>query len=139
MSSNHFISSDKTLLNVELIHDYLSNRSYWAKGRTLDEVKTTIANSICFGIYINSEQVGFCRVVSDKVAFAYIMDFFVLESQRGNGLSKKLLLNVLEHPDLQTVHWYLATKDAHGLYSKFGFKQLPDPLRFMKKERAGDS
>jgi len=139
LSDQHSVSTDKSLLNVELIHDFLSNRSYWAKGRTIEEVKATIANSICFGLYFKDEQVGFCRVVSDKVAFAYVMDFFIVDSHRGKGLSKVLTEEMLAHPDLLSVNWLLATKDAHNLYRKYGFSEIDNAHRYMKKTGAIDS
>ena len=79
------------------------------------------------------KMLGFARVVTDKVVFAYLMDFFVFEDYRGRGLGKRLVKHIIEQPDLQVRLWFLATKTAHGLYEKFGFSGLDDPDRYMFK------
>ena len=129
------VSDDPSKLDVPLIHDYLCNRSYWGRGRTLKQVKESIDNSICFGAYADSQFAGFTRVVTDKVAFAYVLDLFVLEEFREQGISRKLVEAMLEHPELQTVNWLLGTNDAHGLYEKYGFKVVNDPHRLMRRPR----
>ena len=127
------ISRDKSRLDVDMIHQFLSNESYWARNRTLEQTKTAIENSICFGVFRGERQVGFARVVTDKAAFAYIGDVFVVDEFRGRGLSKMLMRAMLEHPDLQGLRrWVLATKDAHGLYDQFGFAELKHPERWME-------
>jgi GNAT superfamily N-acetyltransferase len=127
------ISPEKSKLDIDKIHDFLCNRSYWAKGRSLENVKESIENSMCFGIYDRSEKIlGFARVVTDQVAFAYLMDFFILEGHRGKGLGKMLLKQIVEHPELQVKLWLLGTVDAHGCYKKFGFSELKDPGRFLE-------
>ncbi len=126
------ISTDKSLLDIEVIYNFLS-LSYWAKGRPLSILKKSINNSLCFGVYLDNKQVGFARVVSDYATFAYLADVFILEEHRGKGLSKKLVTAILENPELKTIRrWMLATKDAHDLYSKFGFRLLKNPERFME-------
>ena len=116
------ISDDKSRLDLELIHQIISN-SYWAKGRSFEDVKRSIDNSICYGIYIADKQVGFARVLTDFVTFAYLMDVFIIEKYRGQGLSKKLLKRVLNDEQFNSVKkWMLATKDAHSLYEKFDFR-----------------
>ncbi|WP_029275248.1 GNAT family N-acetyltransferase [Pedobacter borealis] len=129
ISENGFIFSDKKeLLDPEAIHHYLSVESYWAKGIPLDTVKRSIENSLCFGIYKGTEQVGFARWVTDKATFAWLCDVYVKESYRGLGLSKKLMSFMIFHPDLQGFRRYqLATLDAHGLYEKFGFSPIKNP------------
>lgn len=130
----YFISTDKSKIDVEAVHDYLCYRSYWAKGRSIERVKASIENSICFGMYDSEENMlGFARVVTDKVVFAYLMDLFIFEEYQGKGLGKKLMKYILEQPDLQVRLWFLATATAHGLYEKFGFSGLEDPDRFMFK------
>lgn len=131
------ISTDKSKLQIDVIHDYLCNRSYWAKGIPVEIVQRSIAHSITFGVYHQQEdtltQIGFCRVTSDLATFAYLADVFVLEEYRGNGLSKFLVESVLKHPDLQGLRrWVLATWDAHGLYTQFGFEPLDKPEYFMQ-------
>ena len=133
MAENYFASTDKKLLNIPLIHDYLSNHSYWAKGRSIEQVRISIENSMCFGVYSGGTQVGFARVITDKSTFAYLADVFILDAHRGRGLSKLLMEEILEHPDLQNLRRFmLATKDAHALYEKFGFKNITRPERWME-------
>lgn len=131
---NYSISTEKSKLNVEAIHDYLCHKSYWAKGRSLENVKKSIDNSICFGLYDSEDKMlGFARVVTDTVVFAYLMDLFIVEEYQGRGLGKELVKHIIEHPDLQVRLWFLVTASAHGLYEKFGFSGLSDPDRYMFK------
>jgi len=130
------VSTDIRRLNVELIHEYISNRSYWGTGRTFEQVQESLRHSICFGAYSNGTFAGFGRVVSDRVAFSYILDMFVLEDFRGIGISRKIIEAMLSHPDLQTTNWLLGTEDAHGLYEKYRFEVVANPRRFMRRERA---
>ena len=127
------ISTNKRLLQVSVIHRYLSTDSYWAKGIPKERMRTAIKNSICFGIYHEGKQIGFCRVVSDCARFAWLADVFILPEHRGQGLSKRLMEIVMEHPDLQRIQkWMLGTLDAHGLYEQYGFKPLARPERMME-------
>lgn len=127
------ISTDKTKLNVPFIQDFLKD-IYWAAGRTIEEVQTTIDSSFCFGIYLNEVQIGFARVITDYVVFAYLMDVFIAEEHRGNGYSSILIDAMMKEPVLQEVKiWRLATSDAHFLYEKFGFKALAHPEKMMEK------
>jgi GNAT superfamily N-acetyltransferase len=129
------ISTDAGRLDVALIHRWLSQESYWAKGVPLAVVERAIANSINFGIYHAKDgQIGFARVISDRATFAYLADVFVLEAHRGKGLSKQMMAAVLAHPDLQGLRrWLLATRDAHGLYEQFGFTLPKAANRFMER------
>jgi GNAT superfamily N-acetyltransferase/uncharacterized damage-inducible protein DinB len=127
------VSTDPALLDVRLTHDFLSNRSYWATGRPLDVVRRSLDNSLCFGLYERGRQVGLARVVTDRATFAWLCDVFVLEEYRGRGLSKWLMECVMGHPDLQGVRRVLlGTRDAHGLYQRYGFAPLADPPRFLE-------
>jgi GNAT superfamily N-acetyltransferase len=127
------ISADPDLLDLPLIHDFLANRSYWATGRPLAVVRRAIEHSLCFGLYERQRQAGFARVVTDRATFAWLCDVFVLESHRGQGLSKWLIESVLGHPALQGLRRVLlGTRDAHGLYQRFGFTPLADPARFLE-------
>jgi GNAT superfamily N-acetyltransferase len=130
------ISTDRARVDLDVVHDFLTN-SYWAKGIPQDVVARSIEHSLCFGIYENeSAQVGFARVVSDFATVAYLGDVFVLESHRGRGLSKWLMQCIIEHPSLQNLRrWILLTRDAHALYSKFGFAPLKAPERYMELHR----
>ncbi len=128
------ISTDKTLLDAEMIQEFLARESYWAQSRTSDQTLRAINNSLCFGIYDGDAQVGFGRVVTDHATFAYVGDVFVLKEYRGRGLSKWLMESMIEHPDLQGLRrWILATRDAHRLYQKYGFHSLTHPDRWMER------
>lgn len=130
----YVISTDRARLDLETIHSYLSGSSYWAQGRPLAVVRRSIENSLCFGLYRGERQVGFARVITDRATFAWLADVFVLEEARGRGLSKWLMEIILAHPDLQGLRrWVLATKDAHSLYSRFGFAPLKLPERWMER------
>lgn len=132
------VSTDRARLDLALIHDFLSRRSYWAMGIPLEIVRRSIENSLCFGLYRNRAQVGFARVVTDQSTFAYLGDVFVLEDFRGRGLGKWLLERILHHPDLQGLRRIiLGTQDAHGLYAQYGFRALTCPDRFMEIHRPG--
>ena len=134
---NYTVSDNKSKLNIDFIHSFLTN-SYWGKGRTFEDVKESIKNSDCFGIYDNEKQIGFARVVSDHVIFAYLLDVFIIEEYRGRGLSKILLNAVFEDSKYKKVRkWYLATNDAHDLYRKFGFQSIANPERLMEKVTIG--
>jgi GNAT superfamily N-acetyltransferase len=132
LQKGYTISTDKALLNFDMIYDYLHNESYWSKGIAAEKVRTSMENSMCFGIYKDGKQVGFARVISDNAIFAYLCDVFVLESHRGFGLSKWLVQTILAHPLLCGLRrWLLATADAHGLYSQFGFIPITNPEKWM--------
>jgi GNAT superfamily N-acetyltransferase len=127
------VSTDKKKLNVPFIQDFLKD-IYWAAGRTIEEVQTTIDSSVCFGIYLNDVQIGFARVITDYVVFAYLMDVFIAEEHRGKGYSSILISAMMNEPVLKGVKiWRLATSDAHYLYEKFGFKALAHPEKMMEK------
>jgi GNAT superfamily N-acetyltransferase len=129
------VSTDPERLDLDVIHGYLT-RSYWAAGIPRDVVERSLRNSLCFGLYAGDEQVGFARVVTDLATFAYVADVFVLDAHRGRGLSKWLMECILQHPDLRDVRrWHLVTRDAHGLYERFGFAE-PAPGRHMERVRA---
>jgi GNAT superfamily N-acetyltransferase len=128
------ISTDKGRLDIETIHRFLTEESYWAATRTPDQTRTAIENSLCFGVYLGDQQVGFARVVSDFATFAYLGDVFVLEDFRGRGLSKRLMETIVTQPELQGLRrWLLATRDAHGLYEQFDFASLKFPERWMER------
>jgi GNAT superfamily N-acetyltransferase len=128
------ISADQRDLDVPLIHRFLSESSYWARGIPLETVKTSLANSLCFGGYVGGSQVAFARVISDFATFANLVDVFVLPEYRGRGYGKLLMAEVMSHPRLQGLRRFtLATSDAHALYAKFGFEALSNPEIFMQK------
>ena len=134
LKKGYNISTDKELIDFAAIYVYLSEQSYWAAGIPADRLKNAITNSMCFGVYKGTAQAGFARVVTDKATFAYICDVLILPEYRGLGLSKWLMQAIVEHPDLQGLRrWSLATADAHGLYSQFGFTPVGKPEVWMEK------
>lgn len=129
----YLVSTDRSLLDLDAVHAFLSQRSYWAAGISRDRLETAIANSLPFGVYHDGTQVGFARAISDYVTFAYLADVYIEESHRGRGLSKLLMEALLQHPQLQSLRrWMLGTRDAHALYAQFGFIPLAEPSRWME-------
>tara|TARA_R110002167_G_scaffold22899_3_gene81557 strand:+ start:1502 stop:1903 length:402 start_codon:yes stop_codon:yes gene_type:complete len=127
------ISTDKKKLQINVIHGFLTT-SYWAKGRTLNEVKKTIKHCLCYGVYLNENQIGFARIATDYTVFAYVMDLFILPEHRGKGYSKHLMNAINEEPKLQSCKvWMLKTADAHGLYKQFGYTELKHPEKVMER------
>ena len=132
----YYISTDKTKMDLNFIHDYLCNKSYWAKGRSMDLVKKSMDNSMCFALFEGDRQLGFGRVATDFVVFAWLMDLFIDPDYRGRGLGRFLLQQILEHPELQQVNGIgLRTEDAHRLYKKFGFEQIESPDTWMLRKK----
>jgi GNAT superfamily N-acetyltransferase len=130
---NYEITTDSSRFDIGAIHAFLT-QSYWSAGIPRAVVKRAIANSLCFGVLLGTQQVGFARVVTDKATFAYLADVYVLEEHRGKGLSHILMEQVVHHPDLQGLRrMMLATRDAHGLYSRYGFTPLAAPDRLMER------
>jgi GNAT superfamily N-acetyltransferase len=133
-NDNCLISTDKRKLNIELIHYYLSTESYWAKNIPLQKVQRCIDHSFCFGVYKNNEQVGFARLITDYATYAYLADVFILDKYRGQGLSKKLMQFITTNAEVQGLRrWMLATRDAHGLYTQFGFAHPGDPQNILQR------
>jgi len=126
------ITTESARMDVDAIHRYLSEESYWAKGITRATVARSIDHSLCFGAFDGEAQIGFTRVITDFATFAYLADVYVLPSHRGRGIAKQIMQTVMAHPRLQTLRrWHLVTRDAHGLYAQFGFAPLETPERHM--------
>ena len=127
------ISTDKNRLDIDLIHQFLT-QTYWAKGRTIEEVQNTIDNSLNFGVYLNNVQIGYARICTDYTVFAYLLDVFILPEYRGRGYSKKLMTYIIEEPKLNKCKtWMLKTVDAHKLYKQFGYTELKNPELVMER------
>lgn len=127
------ITTDPGRIDVGAVHRFLT-ASYWAKGIPEETVRRSIAHSLCFGIYLGPQQVGFARVTTDYATFAYLADVFVLEEFRGRGLGVWLIEYILGYPELQGLRrWSLVTRDAHDLYRQFGFRTLAAPEQWMEK------
>ena len=133
---DYTISTDKERINVAAVHAFLTT-SYWAKGIPVETVRRSIEGSMAFGVYHGDAQVGFARVITDGATFAYLADVFIAEDHRGRGLSAWLMECILSHPDLQGLRRFLlATRDAHGLYRKFGFSPLASLEPWMERHDA---
>jgi GNAT superfamily N-acetyltransferase len=127
------VSTDPSLLDLDVIHGFLS-QSYWARGIARDVVERSIVHSLCFGAYRGGRQVGFARVISDRATYAYVADVFVLPSERGRGVGKRLMGAMTSHPELLDLRrWNLFTRDAHGLYRQYGFGAPRYPERLMER------
>jgi GNAT superfamily N-acetyltransferase len=125
------IDDDKSRLNMDMIHAFVVE-SYWAAGIPRTTLERSIAGSDCFGVYHNTQQVGFARIMGDRATFAYVADVFVLPNHRGKGLARWLMETILLQPQYKGLRrWLLATRDAHGLYAKLGFTPV-DGARFME-------
>lgn len=126
------ISNDPARLDIEAICDFFT-RAYWAKGRPRERTERALANSLVFGVYEGTKQIGIARVISDYSIFAYICDVFIHEEYRGHGLGKWLIETIMSHPDLLGLRrWTLVTRDAHGLYKQYGFNSLTNPNSWME-------
>jgi len=131
VSAEFEISTDPSRIDVGLVHDFLSH-SYWAQGRTRAVVERSINNSLCFGVYRSTQQVAFARVITDRAVFAYLADVFVVPEFRRRGISNALVRAILDYPELEGLRVILLkTRDAHGLYSQFGFRPLQQPEEMM--------
>jgi GNAT superfamily N-acetyltransferase len=127
------VTTDPARLDRDAIHDFLSG-SYWAKGIPREVMERSIRHSLCFGAFDGGRQVGFARVVSDRATFAYVADVFVVESHRGRGIGGRIMACITSHPELQNLRlWTLFTRDAHGLYRQYGFREARYPDRLMER------
>ena len=127
------ISTDPARLDLDTICEFLK-RSYWANTRPRERTERALQNSLVFGMYDGTKQIGLARVISDYTIFAYLCDVFIDEGYRAHGLGKWLMKTIMEHPELRDVRrWLLVTNDAHGLYKQFGFSTMDDPERWMQK------
>jgi GNAT superfamily N-acetyltransferase len=125
------ITTDVTEIDPVTVHRFLTN-SYWAEGRSEEEVIFSMKNSLCFGLLLEEKLIGFARVVTDKIFFAYLMDVFILPEYRGKGYGKMFMEHIFYNSELKKVQrWMLATRDAHALYEKYGFKKLEGTDKYM--------
>ena len=129
------ISTDPARVDVAAVHRFLSEESYWAAGRPLDVQRRAIEHShLVVGAYAGDEQVGFARMVTDLATYAWLADVYVMPAARTGGLGTAMVRTIVEHPDVATVRWqFLATRDAHDLYARFGYTPIADPDFFMHR------
>jgi GNAT superfamily N-acetyltransferase len=131
------VSTDPDRLDVDAIHAVLKH-AYWCEGIPRELLARALQRSLCFGLYEGDRQIGLARVISDYATFAYLCDVYVLAEFQGKGLGTWLMECVIGHPDLQGLRRFsLVTRDAHGLYRKFGFVELAHPERHMEVARPG--
>ena len=129
-----YITTDRKRLDLAAIHKFLSEESYWAAGIPRSTVAKSVRKSLCFGLFCGDRQIGFARVISDGATIAYLGDVYVLSEFRGRGLATWLMECIASHPELQGLRrWMLVTRDAHGLYEKFGFQPLAKPQAYMER------
>ena len=127
------VSTDREKLDLAFLHGFLSKEAYWCLNIPFDRVKKSVENSLNFGLYHNDRQIGYARVITDYSTIAYLGDVFVISEYRGKGLSKWLMQQVMDHPDLQGLRrWLLLTADAHELYKKFGWLPIAKPEVYME-------
>jgi GNAT superfamily N-acetyltransferase len=128
------ISCERERIDLDVVHKYLCDQSYWANGIPREIVARSIEHSLPFGAFDGEAMVGFARVITDRATYGYIADVFVLPSHRGRAVGKQLMSAIVAHPELQTLRrWGLVTRDAHGLYAQFGFVPLDAPEMHMMK------
>ncbi|WP_077401586.1 GNAT family N-acetyltransferase [Cellulophaga omnivescoria] len=131
---DYTISTNKDKLDILGIHKFLANETDWAKDIPINTLKTSIKNSLNFGLYYKNQQIGFARIISDFSTIAYLGDVFVLQEYRGKGLSKWLINEIMQHPNLQGLRrWILLTNTAEWLYKKYGFTEIANPEFYMEK------
>ncbi|TMM57423.1 GNAT family N-acetyltransferase [Maribacter algarum] len=137
MREGFYISVDKNLLDIDFIQSYMTNDAYWGKGRTLEQTKGTIENSFCFGMYTNENaQIGFARVVTDYTFYGNIMDVIISPAYQGQGLGTALIEFMLSQETIQSLQTLsLKTKDAHGLYNKYGFTKIGKSPLWMSRDK----
>ena len=126
------ITCDRSHIDLAVVSNFLAE-SYWSRNIPSETVAKSIEGSLCFSLFDGGRQIGFARVITDCATIAYLGDVFVLPEYRGRGLGKWLIECVASHPRLQGLRrWILATRDAHGLYEKYGFRPLKSPEVFME-------
>lgn len=134
IKSGYMISTDKEMLDIVVIYNFLTNESGWSNGITYEKVEKSINNSLNFGVYLDQKLIGYARVISDFSTIAYLGDIFILKEYRGLALSKWLMQVILEHKELQDLRrWILLTSTADWLYKKYGFTKLTKPEIYMEK------
>jgi GNAT superfamily N-acetyltransferase len=131
--NGYWASDDRSVIDDDYVHGWLSTESYWAKDRPRNATVKAIDNSLNIGLFDgNGSQVGFCRWVTDGATFAWLCDVFVHPAHRGKGLGVFLVKVATDHPTVSGLRLLLGTGDAHDLYRKFGFESIALPERMME-------
>lgn len=129
LGDGYELDDDRTRVDVDVVHAYLSKEAYWAEGRAREEVERLVHESQrVVGLYKDSAQIGFCRAASDGVSFAYLADVYVLEEHRGHGLGLAMVREMVEGGPYADRKWFLHTRDMHRLYAKLGFGEPGERL-----------
>lgn len=137
--SGYLLSTDRTRLQLDWVHEMLSRQSYWALGMPRATIERSVRGSLPFGIYLGPTQVAFARLITDFTRIAYLIDVFVDRTHRGRGLGVWMAEAMREHPDLSDVsRWLLSTRDAHGVYAKAGYGPVKTPEWLMEAPRPGE-
>ena len=137
VNGSYSLTATRRRIDVDAVHAFLT-RSFWAPGISKELVAKSIEHSLCFGVFDKEAQVAFARVVTDYSTYAYLCDVYVLEEYRGRGLGKWMMEFVMNHPELQGLRRFqLVTRDAHGLYTRFGFAPPANPELQMEIFRPG--
>lgn len=135
--AGYVVDDDDARLDLTFVHHWLTTESYWAQGRSEDRTVRAVANSLNLGLYApDGSPAGFCRWVTDRATFAWLCDVFVEDAHRGHGLGIFLVETAVAHPAVEGLRLVLGTRDAHTLYTKFGFAALAAPERWMEVPRA---
>jgi GNAT superfamily N-acetyltransferase len=136
-AGGYVVSDDPERLDLDRVWRWLADESYWAAGRPKELVERSIAGSVNLGAYLDDDQVGFCRWVTDGATFAWLCDVFVDQAHRGKGVGTALVGRAVDHPAVRDVRrQLLATQDAHDVYRRFGFVSLAAPERWMERTRS---
>ena len=137
IKDDYSITTNKEKIDVDYTQQFLT-QTYWAEGIPRSTVEKSIQGSICFAVFHGPQQVGFARVITDEATFAYLADVFIDPAYRGKGLSQWLMEVIMDYPGLQGLRRFLlATRDAHGLYAKFGFEPIPSTTPWMQVHKPG--
>jgi GNAT superfamily N-acetyltransferase len=130
----YWVSDDSSLVDVDLVHGWMSEDSYWAKGRTREVMARSIEHSLVLGLYsAGGEQAGFARLVTDRATFAWLCDVFVAAEHRGNGTGSFLVQMAVGHPDVAGIRQLLMATPGRSLYRRHGFGDLRNPERWMER------
>ncbi|RRN71761.1 GNAT family N-acetyltransferase [Agrobacterium deltaense] len=136
----YVLSTDPARVDFDLVHGFLARDSYWAQGMTADRLKRALSHSLPVGVYApDGSMAAFARLVTDYAVFGYLRDVFTVEDHRGRGLASWTATEIRKHPELSTVSsWMLATRDAHGVYEKAGYRAAPHPEYYMTVPKPGE-
>jgi predicted N-acetyltransferase YhbS len=127
VAGGYEVDDDRGRVDVDMVYRYLSEEAYWVRGRDRATIERLVRESTrVIGVYLDDQQVGFARVISDGTSVAWLGDVFVLAEHRGQGLGEELVRESVEFPEHRDVQWYLNTRDAHALYARFGFEPASD-------------